>query len=140
MGKQAFMPGFGDRPTDANPLSNRDMTALGNYVLTHFGAAGAAITEQQVAEVRRGGPSSPLLMLARGGMAAAAVVLLGVAFVLFRRRKTSSTLDATLYRRVLDCSGPQSADTDTWHRAPLRGPHRSGAPCKSAPVTGRRRC
>jgi hypothetical protein len=71
MGKQAFMPGFGGRPTDANPLSNRDITALGNYVLTHFGAAGAAITEQQVAEVRRGGPSSPLLMLARGGMAAA---------------------------------------------------------------------
>jgi hypothetical protein len=55
------------------------------------------------------------------------------------------TLDGTLYRRALDCSGPQSAHTpcvpiDTWHRAPLRGPHRSGAPCKSTPVTGRRRC
>jgi hypothetical protein len=35
------------------------------------------------------------------------------------------TLDGTLYRRALDCSGPQSAHTpcvpmDTWHRAPLR--------------------
>ena len=90
-GKQAFMPGFGGKPTDANPLSDRDIATLGNYVLTHYGAVGVTITEQQVAEVRRGGPSSPLLMLARGGMAAGAVVVvLGVALVLFRRRKTAS--------------------------------------------------
>ena len=90
-GKQAFMPGFGGQPTDANPLSDRQIMAVGNYVLTHYGAGGAAITEQQVAEVRSGGPSSPLLMLARGGIAAAAVVvLLGAAFMLFRRRKAAS--------------------------------------------------
>ena len=90
--RQAFMPGFGGHPTDANPLSDRDITALGNYVLARYGSAGTAITEQQVAEVRRGGPDSPLPALARGGVAAAIiVVLLGIAFVVFRRRKTVSS-------------------------------------------------
>ena len=84
------MPGFGGHPTDANPLSDRDIVVLGNYVLTHYGSADTTITEQQVAEVRRGGPSSPLLALARAGMAAAAVVvLLGIAFLIFRRRSLS---------------------------------------------------
>ena len=89
-GRQVFMPGFGGRATDANALSDRDIVALGNYVLTHYGVADATITEQQVAEARRGGPSSPLLALARGGIAAAVVVVfLGIAFVIFRRRKNS---------------------------------------------------
>ena len=87
-GRQAFMPVFGGRPTDANPLSDRDIAALGNYVLAHYGSADTTITESQVAEVRRGGPSSPLLALARAGLAAAAaVVLLGMAFLIRRRRK-----------------------------------------------------
>ena len=86
---QAFMPGFGGHRTDANALRDRDITALGNYVLTHYGSANTTITEQQVAEVRRGGPSSPLLALARGGMAAAVVVVfLGLAFLVVRRRKS----------------------------------------------------
>jgi mono/diheme cytochrome c family protein len=86
-GGQAFMPGFGGRPTDANALSDRNIVALGNYVLTHYGSADTTITEQQVAEARRGGPSSPLLALARGSMAAAAVVVfLSVAFFIVRRR------------------------------------------------------
>lgn len=88
-GRQAFMPGFGGRTTDINALSDRDIAALGNYVLTHYGAADTAVTEQQVAEARRGGPSSPLLMVARGGMAAAAVIVfLGVALLAFRRRNS----------------------------------------------------
>jgi LPXTG-motif cell wall-anchored protein len=59
-------------------------------VLAHYGSVDTTITEQQVAEARRGGPSSPLLALARGGMATAAVVvLLGIAFLIFRRRKNS---------------------------------------------------
>ena len=90
-GGQAFMPGFGGRTTDANALSDRNIAALGNYVLTHYGSADTTITEQQVAETRRGGPSSPLLALARGGMAAAAVVVfLGIAFLIVRRRKVSA--------------------------------------------------
>jgi mono/diheme cytochrome c family protein len=87
-GRQAFMPGFGGRPTDANPLGDRDIAALGNYVLAHYGSGSTTITESQVADVRRGGPSSPLLALARAGLAAAAiVVLLGAAFLILRRRK-----------------------------------------------------
>jgi mono/diheme cytochrome c family protein len=88
---QAFMPGFGGRTTDANALSDRNIVALGNYVLTHYGSADTTITEQQVAETRRGGPSSPLLALARGGMAAAAVIVFfGIAFLIVRRRKVSA--------------------------------------------------
>jgi mono/diheme cytochrome c family protein len=88
---QAFMPGFGGHATDANPLSDRDIVVLGNYVLAHYGSADTTITEQQVAEERRGGPSSPLLALARGGMAAAAVVVfLGIVFLIVRRRKSSA--------------------------------------------------
>jgi mono/diheme cytochrome c family protein len=92
-GRQAFMPGFGGHPTDANPLSDRAIAALGNYVLAHYGSAGTTITEAEVAEVRGGGPSSPLLALVRGGMAAGVVVvvLLGIAFVIRKRRKTFSS-------------------------------------------------
>jgi mono/diheme cytochrome c family protein len=91
-GRQAFMPGFGGHPADANPLGDRDIAALGNYVLSHYGSADTTISEQQVAEVRRGGPGSPLPDLARGGVAAAVIVLLlGIAFVIFKRQRTSSS-------------------------------------------------
>jgi mono/diheme cytochrome c family protein len=90
-GRQAFMPGFGGHPTDANQLSNRDIAVLATYVLTHYGPGDASATEQQVSEVRQGGPSSLLLPLARWGLAAAAVVVvLGIAFLIFRRRKVSA--------------------------------------------------
>ncbi|MCC8939790.1 Fructose dehydrogenase cytochrome subunit [Bradyrhizobium ivorense] len=82
------MPGFGGRPTDANPLSDRNIATLSNFVLTHYGSADTTITEQQVAEARQGGPSSPLLALARGSTSiVAAIAFLGVAFLLVRRRK-----------------------------------------------------
>ena len=82
------MPGFGGHPTDLNQLSDRDIAVLGTYVLSHYGAGDTTIVEQQVAEVRRGGPSSPLLPLARWGLATAAVVIVvGIAFLIFRRRK-----------------------------------------------------
>jgi mono/diheme cytochrome c family protein len=89
---QAFMPGFGGRTTDANPLNDRDIAVLGNYVLAHYGSGDTTITVQQVAEGRRGGPSSPLLALARGGIAAAVavVVFLGIALLIVRRRKVSA--------------------------------------------------
>ena len=84
------MPGFGGHATDANPLSDRNIASLGNYVLTRYGAGDITISEQQVSEARRGGPSSPLLALARGGMATAAVVVFsGIGFVIVRRRKNS---------------------------------------------------
>lgn len=87
---QAFMPGFGGHPTDANGLNDRNIAAIGNYVLTHYGSIDTPITEQQIAEVRQGGPSSPLLALARGGTATAAVVFFGIAVLIVRRRKVSA--------------------------------------------------
>jgi mono/diheme cytochrome c family protein len=87
-GKQAFMPGFGGRPTDANQLSDRDIAVLGSYVLTHYGPGDTTVTAQEVNEIRRGGPSSPLLLLARGGLAAAAVVvILAAGFLVLRRAR-----------------------------------------------------
>lgn len=89
---QAFMPGFGGRPTDANPLSDRNIAVLSNFVLTHYGSGDTTITEQQVAEERQGGPSSPLLALARGTTATAtAVAFLSIALLLVRRRKVHRT-------------------------------------------------
>jgi mono/diheme cytochrome c family protein len=90
-GKQAFMPGFGGQPTDASQLSDRDIAMLGTYVLAHYGPGDTTISEQQVGEIRRGGPTSSLLLLARGGLGAAGiVVILAVAFLAFRRRKAST--------------------------------------------------
>jgi len=90
-GKQAFMPGFGGHPTDASQLNDRDIAVLGSYVLAHYGPGDTTINEQQVGEIRRGGPTSSLLLLARGGLGAAGiVVILAVAFLGFRRRKTST--------------------------------------------------
>jgi fructose 5-dehydrogenase cytochrome subunit len=89
-GRQAFMPGFGGHPTDANQLGDRDIAVLGTYVLTHYGAGDITISEQQVSEVRRGGPSSLLLPLARWGLAAGAIVIvLGIVFLVFRRRRAA---------------------------------------------------
>jgi fructose 5-dehydrogenase cytochrome subunit len=87
-GRQAFMPGFGGHPTDANPLSDRNIATLGNYVLTRYGSATTTITEAEVAEVRQGGPTSPLLQFARIGVAVAIIVFLGIVLFGLRRRKT----------------------------------------------------
>jgi fructose 5-dehydrogenase cytochrome subunit len=84
------MPGFGGRPTDANPLSDRDIAVLATHVLARYGPGGITITEQQVGELRHGGPASPLLLLARVGLGAGVVVvILAAAFLIFRRRKAS---------------------------------------------------
>lgn len=82
---QAFMPGFGGHPTDANPLSNRDIAALANYVLVNYGSGKASITEEQVAEGRQEWPSSPLLSIVRAAMATLALLVL-VGVVLTVRR------------------------------------------------------
>jgi fructose 5-dehydrogenase cytochrome subunit len=87
-GRQAFMPGFGGRPADANPLSDRNIAVLASYVLSHYGPGDTAVTEQEVNEIRHGGPVSSLLLLARGGLAAAVVVLiLAATFLVFRRER-----------------------------------------------------
>ncbi|CAD6557503.1 Fructose dehydrogenase cytochrome subunit [Paraburkholderia kirstenboschensis] len=85
---QAYMPGFGGKPTDFTALSDEEIALAGNYVLVHYGRADIPITAQDVAEVRRGGPTSALLALSRIGIAAGVViVLLILAFVTVRRRR-----------------------------------------------------
>jgi len=87
---QAFMPGFAGGPNDLAALSDHDVVLLANYLLEHYGRPGGAVTAQQVAEVRRGGPSSSLVALARAGVALAAMAVLTALFMVFRRIKRSS--------------------------------------------------
>jgi fructose 5-dehydrogenase cytochrome subunit len=78
-------------PNDLAALSDHDIVLLGNYLLEHYGRPGVAVTAQQVAEVRRGGPSSSLVTLARAGVAVAAIALiLIVLFMVFRTIKRRS--------------------------------------------------
>jgi fructose 5-dehydrogenase cytochrome subunit len=87
---QAYMPGFAGGPNDLAALSDHDIVLLGNYLLEHYGRPGIAVTAQQVAEVRRGGPSSSLVALARAGVAVAAMAVLIVLFMVFRSIKRRS--------------------------------------------------
>jgi mono/diheme cytochrome c family protein len=86
-GRQAFMPGFGGRPTDANQLSDHDIAMIANYVLAHYGSADTTASEQDVNEIRRGGPSSSLLLLARAGLGAAVIIVLGAAFIIYGSKR-----------------------------------------------------
>ena len=83
-GADTVMPGFADE------LSDKQITALGNYLLTNYGNPAANVTEPQVAQLRdpaTAGSSSSFLMLARVGMAVGLVIVLGVIAWLLRRRK-----------------------------------------------------
>jgi len=84
---QAFMPGFGGRPTDANQLSNHDIALIATYVRTQYGAGGPAVTDKDVAIVRQGGPSSPLVLIARIGLCLGAVAAALLIFIFLRRRR-----------------------------------------------------
>jgi mono/diheme cytochrome c family protein len=81
---QAYMPGFAGGPHDLAALSDHDIVLMGNYLLERYGRPGVAVTAQQVAEVRRGGPSSSLVALARAGVAVAALAVLTALFMVFR--------------------------------------------------------
>ncbi len=86
---QAYMPGFGGSPYDRTSLSNKDIVLLSNYVRGLYGPSGTSVTEDQVAEVRRGGPSSSLVLLARVGVAAGVIVVVLILLFLFARRRRS---------------------------------------------------
>jgi mono/diheme cytochrome c family protein len=87
--EQAFMPGFGGSPADANQLGDRDIAAIANYVFQHFGNPTTTASEQQVAQARRGGPASSLVLLARVGLGIGVfvIVLLLLVFALRRNRQ-----------------------------------------------------
>jgi hypothetical protein len=89
---QAFMPGFGGNPGDANPLGDREIVLLANYVLERYGRPDTSITENQVAEVRRGGSTSALVTIARIGVFVGVVALLLALIVagLFKRKRLAA--------------------------------------------------
>jgi mono/diheme cytochrome c family protein len=86
---QAFMPGFGGRPTDSNQLSDHDIALIGTYGLAEYGPSASVVTDADVAMVRQGGPSSSLVLIARisMGLGAAAMVILSIALIAWRSRK-----------------------------------------------------
>lgn len=79
----AFMPPFGDQPNALTSLSNKDVSALSNYILGQFGNSDVSVSPDDVRVVRAGGPASNLVTFARGGIAAGALALLGLTFAGF---------------------------------------------------------
>ena len=83
-GADTVMPGF------AHELSDKQITTLGNYLLTSYGNPAAKVTEAQVAKLRdpaTAGADNTLLNLARVGMAVGLLVVLAIIAWLLRRRK-----------------------------------------------------
>lgn len=87
-----------DHLSDANPLSDRNIATLSNFVFAHYGSANTAITGRRrepkrarLAAAREGrvsriSPPASRRTLARGSTA---VAFLGIAFLLARRQKTA---------------------------------------------------
>jgi mono/diheme cytochrome c family protein len=59
-GRHVFMPQFGDQ-SYVQSLSDMQIAAISNYVLTNFGDPKVHVTDHDVATARKGGPASPLL-------------------------------------------------------------------------------
>ena len=59
-GRHVFMPQFGDQ-SYVQSLSDVQIAAISNYVLTTFGDPKVHVTDHDVATARKGGPPSPLL-------------------------------------------------------------------------------
>ncbi|WP_228529906.1 cytochrome c [Diaphorobacter caeni] len=76
------MPGF------AHELTDKQITTLGNYLLTSYGNPAAKVTQDQVARLRSPEPEGggKLLLLARLGMALGVIVVVAIAIWLLRRR------------------------------------------------------
>jgi fructose 5-dehydrogenase cytochrome subunit len=99
--RHAYMPGFAGKPSDINALSDNEIALLANYVIKQYGRVGKAVSPDDVALVRQGGPSSPLKLLARIGVAIAVVAMLVLVLLLvlwvrrrFRLTRPSSLADA----------------------------------------------
>ncbi|EFG84685.1 cytochrome c [Novacetimonas hansenii] len=83
-GAQAFMPGFGEKKTDAVQLNDEEIAKLTKYVFDTYGRPQVSVSPAQVATIRQGGPKSPLLVLSRIGMAGGAIVIALGCFWLLR--------------------------------------------------------
>ena len=84
VGTDSVMPGF------AHELSDKQVTALSNYLLTSYGNPEAKVTERQVAQLRdpaTAGADNTLLNLARAGMVVGVIVVLALLGWFFARRR-----------------------------------------------------
>ncbi|WP_108261916.1 cytochrome c [Mangrovicoccus ximenensis] len=84
-----FMPPFGTQPNAFNSLSDDEIAALAAYVSASYGDGSFAVTPDDVAEIRAGGPASGLLLWVRwlmGAAGLAVLILAGVAGLAKRRR------------------------------------------------------
>lgn len=84
---QVYMPAFGGNPNDLNALSDAQIAALANYVLSAYGNGDPSVTADDVSVVRQGGPRPHLVAAARVGMAMAALAVAGTIALLVRRRR-----------------------------------------------------
>lgn len=83
-GSDTIMPAF------AHELSDQQISTLGNYLLTHYGAPSAKVTQEQVHRLRTNTPDTTLITVARWGMGLAAIVVLLLVWALLRRRRTGA--------------------------------------------------
>jgi len=91
--KHYYMPGFG-KDSYVEHLSDAQIAAVSNYVLTRFGNSAATVTAQDVDNIRKGGPKpvlaqiGPYIAPALG--TAAVIVILTILTLLLRNRKKQS--------------------------------------------------
>ncbi|CAI1805879.1 c-type cytochrome [Serratia entomophila] len=88
-GEDVLMPNFGPQ-SYVNPLSDKQIAAVSNYVLQHYGNPAVKVSEADVAELRNGGPV-PLLARLQPYMApsigVAVMLLLALIWLCGRKRR-----------------------------------------------------
>lgn len=83
-GQRAYMPAFGTG-SHVQSLSDAEIAAVSEYVLTSLGDGPVRVTAGDVALRRAGGPTAPLVIAVRWGLPLAAAVLALLAVLGFRR-------------------------------------------------------
>ncbi|WP_168787451.1 cytochrome c [Paraburkholderia aromaticivorans] len=88
-GKTTFMPGFGPQASYTERLSDEDIAAVSNYVLTQYGNAKLKVTPEDVATIRQGGPAPMIAKLVPAALIAFLVFIVAVvSWIVIRRRKS----------------------------------------------------
>jgi mono/diheme cytochrome c family protein len=98
-GKQVLMPGFG-KQSYVNPLSDRQIVDISNYVLANFGNPAVKVTLADVATARAGGPVpflaqvQPYILSAMIAGIVLVLIIVIVGWVLIRRRSAGVEVPA----------------------------------------------
>jgi mono/diheme cytochrome c family protein len=88
-GEDVLMPNFGPQ-SYVNPLSDKQIAAVSNYVLQHYGNPAVKVSEADVAELRNGGPVPLLARLQpymAPGIGVAVMLLLALIWLCGRKRR-----------------------------------------------------